>query len=113
MPGRRIYPDDLHAARARRFATLLGDLLYALDLSHKDLAQALGVPRYTVDSWTRSEDAHIPGDLMFGRVCAFLDARRPGAGAQLAEAAGRTGAPTVATAEAQPAPAPGIPPAVD
>src|SRR5438105_2298339 len=96
MPGRRLYPDDLHAARVRRFASLLAELLYELDLNHKDLAAALGVTRYTVDSWTRSEDARIPGDESFARLAAWLEERKPGAGVALAAAAGRPWTPAPA-----------------
>ena len=59
--GRQFGQDSERAVRAERFAALLAETLYALQLGHKELAQALGVPPGTVDSWTRGADPKLPG----------------------------------------------------
>jgi non-specific serine/threonine protein kinase len=89
MERRRFRSDELRAARAARFAAQLADSLYALGLTHKDLARTLNVAPSTVDSWTRGADPKIPGEATFARLCAWLDAQAPGTGRKLAAAAGR------------------------
>ena len=89
MERQRFRSDELRAARAARFAAQLADSLYALGVTHKDLAQALSVAPSTVDSWTRGADPKIPGEGTFARLCAWLDAQAPGTGRKLATAAGR------------------------
>src|SRR3954469_25104001 len=93
MERRRFRPDELRAARAGRFAAHLADSLYALGLTHKDLAAGLGVAPSTVDSWTRGADPKIPGEDTFARLCAWLDGQAPGTGRKLAGAAGRVWTP--------------------
>src|SRR5687768_14084969 len=84
MERRRFRADEVRAARASRFAAQLSDALYELGLTHKDVAQELGVPRYTVDSWTRGDDSKIPGGPNLARLCALLEGRKPGLGRSLA-----------------------------
>jgi predicted ATPase/uncharacterized protein HemY len=88
MERRRLRSDEVRAARAARFAAQLGDALYELGLTHKDVAEALGVPRFTVDSWTRADAPKIPGGPNLARLCDFLEARKPGLGRALASIAG-------------------------
>src|SRR5215212_449712 len=85
---RRFYFDELRAARATRFAAKLADILHELGITHKELALALGVTHHAVDSWTRGADPTIPGEPNLARLCALLEGRRPGAGRELAVAAG-------------------------
>src|SRR5205823_2932431 len=89
----------------------LADLLDALDVTHRDLGRALGVARFTVDSWTRSEDAHIPAEPAFSALCAWAEARKSGAGVALAAAAGRKWAPPERSEGSPPEAAPAVAPA--
>src|SRR5215218_9714678 len=86
MERQRFRSDELRAARASRFAAQLADSLYALGVTHKDLAQALSVAPSTVDSWTRGADPKIPSEATFARLCTWLDAQAPGTGRKLAAA---------------------------
>src|SRR5437016_4393103 len=114
MSGRFFGRDEVRAARANRFATMLGDALYELGLTHQDVAQALGVPRYTVDAWTRGADSTIPREATLARLCALLDQYKPGLGRSLAAAVGQTWTPPAAPALGEtasaPAPRAGPPP---
>src|SRR5215212_10773447 len=89
MQRRRFHFDELRAARATRFAARLADILHELGITHKELAQQLGVTHYAVDSWTRGADPTLPAGGNFERLCALLEARKPGAGRDLAVAAGQ------------------------
>jgi non-specific serine/threonine protein kinase len=110
MERRRFRSDELRAARATRFAAQLADCLYALGLTHKDLARGLGVALSTVDSWTRGADPKIPSEDTFARLCAWLDGQAPGTGRKLATAAGRTWTPPVQEPFPLPAATPDVPP---
>src|SRR5579859_7114203 len=98
---RHFATGEARAARADRFAAALAVALHELGLTHKALAQELGLTRYTVDSWTRVADPMLPGEENLARLCTVLDAHRPGLGQQLAAAAG---------APARPLPPPDPPP---
>src|SRR5690242_66609 len=90
MVRRRSFQfDELRAARANRFAARLADLLHELSITHKELAQQLGITHYAVDSWTRAADPTLPAGVNFERLCALIEARKPGAGRELAVAAGQ------------------------
>src|SRR3954462_304957 len=93
----RFRSDALHMAQAERCATALADALYGLGVTHRALAAALGVTVSTVDSWTRVSDPKLPGVANFAALCGWLGARQPGAGQQVAAAAGRpwSGLPAV------------------
>ena len=94
--GRRGGRLDLEReARASRFASQLADALAELDLTHQQIAQALGIPRYTVDSWTRAADAKIPGSHNLGQLCTLLEQRKAGLGRALAATAGLAWTPVV------------------
>ncbi len=96
MAGRkRFMADEARAARAARFAAQLTAALYALGLTHQDLAQALGVARYTVDSWTRNADAKIPGPRNLAQLCALCEQGQSGLGQTLAAAAGLAWTPAL------------------
>src|SRR5215217_5293158 len=102
---RRFHFDELRAARASRFAAKLADILHDLGMTHKELAQALGVTHQAVDSWTRGVDPTVPGEPNYARLCGLLEAHKPGAGRELAAAGGHPWKPA-ATAESWPDPAP-------
>src|SRR4051812_24967800 len=91
--SRRFGGDELRARRATRFATLLAESLHDLGLTHKALARDLGITPYAVDSWTRVTDSILPGAANLERLCGLLEARQPGLGRRLADAAGQAGAP--------------------
>jgi non-specific serine/threonine protein kinase len=88
MQRRRFHFDELRAARANRFAARLADVLHELGITHKALAQQLGITHYAVDSWTRAADPTLPAGENLERLCALLEARKPGVGRELAVAAG-------------------------
>src|SRR5579859_508500 len=90
---RHFATGEARAARADRFAAALAVALHELGLTHKALAQELGLTRYTVDSWTRVADPMLPGEENLARLCTVLDAHRPGLGQQLAAAAGAPARP--------------------
>src|SRR5260370_35136834 len=87
MPRRHL-PNPSQVGRASQFATALSNALHALELTHKDLAEELGLTRYTVDSWTRADNSTIPSDDNLERLCIALERRQPGLGARLAGLAG-------------------------
>ena len=80
--------DEVRVARATRFAAGLADALHELGLTHKALAQTLGVTHHAVNSWTRGAEPTIPGDANLARLCALLEERRPGLGRKIAALAG-------------------------
>jgi non-specific serine/threonine protein kinase len=88
MQRRRFHFDELRAARANRFAARLADILHELGITHKELARQLGITHYAVDSWTRAADPTLPAGENLERLCALLEARKPGTGRELAGAAG-------------------------
>src|SRR4051794_12441137 len=88
LQERRYYRDEIKAARARRFAAQLAETLYELGITHKALARELVISLHTVDSWTRAADPNVPGEPNLDRLCALLERRKLGAGAQVAKAAG-------------------------
>ena len=103
MP-RRHAPNPRQVARAAQFATVLSDALHELRLTHKNLAEELGLARYTVDSWTRADHSTVPSDDNLERLCVVLERRQPGLGARLADLAG---AVWIKPPAAQTTPAPG------
>ena len=80
--------DAAREARASRFAAELADALHELRITHKTLAQELGVTHHTVDSWTRGTDPKVPEETNLEKLCALLEAREPGLGKRVAAAAG-------------------------
>ena len=80
--------DAAKEARALQFATTLADTLHELHITHKELAQELGVTIYAVDYWTRGVDPSMPGKANLDKLCTLLEARMPGVGASVAKAAG-------------------------
>jgi non-specific serine/threonine protein kinase len=87
--------DEARAARAARFAAQLAETLHELGITHKELAQQLGVTHHTVDSWTRGTDPTIPGTDNLNRLCAVLESHGPGLGTQVAIAAGHKWEPSI------------------
>ncbi len=85
MPRRRVA--ERACARSAQFAAVLSEILHAQQLGHRELAAALGLSRFTVDSWTRAGDPALPGDENLAQLCSFLDQRQSGLGARLAAAA--------------------------
>ncbi len=85
MPRRRI--NEREQARAAQFANALSNILHELRISHRDLADALHVSRYTVDSWTRAADPALPSEQNRAQVCQRIEQRQGGAGVKLAAAA--------------------------
>lgn len=73
--------------RASRVATKLAEMLADLGITHRRLAEALSVSRYTVDSWTRAAEPALPGDESLAQLCAFLEEQQAGLGVELATAA--------------------------
>jgi predicted ATPase len=70
--------------KAAQFATLLADTLHDLRVTHQGLANALGVTRYTVDSWTRIASPAVPAGENLDKLCFWLEQRSPGAGKRVA-----------------------------
>lgn len=64
MPRRRT--NDREQVRAEQFAHALSNILHELHISHRDLAAALNISRYTVDSWTRMSDPALPSEQNLG-----------------------------------------------
>jgi predicted ATPase len=85
MPRRRV--NERAQARAAQFAAVLSEILHAQLLAHREIATALGISRFTVDSWTRAGDPALPGEENFAQLCSFLDQRQSGLGTKLATAA--------------------------
>src|SRR5579859_1021129 len=102
MPRRRP-PDPQQAVRAAQFATALSDALHALRLTHKDLAEELGLARYTIDSWTRADNSTVPLDDNLEHLCVALERRQAGLGARLASLAGAVWVKAAGDQAAQPA----------
>jgi predicted ATPase len=70
-------------ADAARFATQLADTLHELRITHKDLAEAIGVTRHAVDSWTRIASPALPAGDNLDRLTIWLEQRKSGAGKTL------------------------------
>ena len=85
MSRRRV--DERTQTRAAQFAAVLSEILHAQHLGHRELATALGISRFTVDSWTRAGDPALPGAQNLAQLCDFLEQRQSGLGAELATAA--------------------------
>ncbi len=85
MPRRRT--NEREQARAAQFANALSNILHELRISHRHLADALHISRYTVDSWTRVADPALPSEQNLAQVCQLIEQRQGGAGVQLAAAA--------------------------
>jgi ATP-dependent Clp protease ATP-binding subunit ClpA len=93
MPRRRI--NEREQARAAQFASVLSDMLHELRISHRNLATALNISRYTVDSWTRAADPGLPSEQNLAQLCQFIEQRQSGFGTKLAAAAQFEWRPTV------------------
>ncbi len=94
---------------ATRFSKLLADTLHALRVTHQGLAEAIGVTRYTVDSWTRIANPALPAGDNLDRLCLWLEQRKPGTGKEMAallSTRSNTGAVSAQMAK------PGLPPPV-
>lgn len=85
-------PDALQREqRSAAFARALSDALRRLGISHRSLADTVGVSVHTIASWTRSDGAKLPGEETLRQLGAVLDGHEPGAGrAVLAAARGGT-----------------------
>jgi non-specific serine/threonine protein kinase len=70
--------------KAAQFATLLADTLHELRVTHQGLADALGVTRYTVDSWTRIANPAVPAGDNLDKLCYWLEQRKPDSGKRVA-----------------------------
>ncbi|CAA9265130.1 MAG: hypothetical protein AVDCRST_MAG93-2369, partial [uncultured Chloroflexia bacterium] len=92
MPRRRT--NEREQVRAGQLAHALSDILHELHISHRDLAAALNISRYTVDSWTRVGDPALPSDQNLAPLCQFIEQHQKGSGAKLAAAAQFTWVPT-------------------
>jgi non-specific serine/threonine protein kinase len=92
MPRRRT--NEREQVRTEQFAHALSDILHELHISHRDLAAALHISRYTVDSWTRVADPALPSDQNLVPLCQFIEQRQRGSGAKLAAVAQCTWVPT-------------------
>ncbi|MCL4862252.1 MAG: hypothetical protein KJZ93_22745, partial [Caldilineaceae bacterium] len=55
--------------------------------THQDLANRLGVKRYTVDLWARATNPALPSADNLERLCRWLEARQPGLSRQFVAAA--------------------------
>lgn len=80
-----------------RFANCLSDALHELKITHKALAQELGVTLHAVNSWTRGVDPSVPGGDNLDKLCTLLEKRREGLGAQIAHLVGHEWRPAVGT----------------
>lgn len=85
MPRRKT--NERRESSAAHFANLLADILHQLHVTHQELANRLGVKRYTVDSWTRATNPSLPSADNLERLCLWLEARQPGLSRQLVVAA--------------------------
>jgi predicted ATPase len=88
--------------RTAQFATELASALHEMRLTHKKLAEALGVTLATVDSWCRITHPVLPSEHNLRKLCAWLDERKPGAGARLLAITGIVTQPTQLTQPNQP-----------
>src|SRR5688572_4184927 len=100
MHHRSFRFDGARTTRAAHFASELAGLLHELRITHKALAQQLGITHHTVDSWTRAADPTLPSQTNLDKLCDLLEGRKPGAGKTVAEAAGHAWEPRAAKAEA-------------
>ena len=82
MP-RRAQPSPERDDKAAQFATALAEALHGLKLTHKKLAEALGITLHSVDSWTRANHPNLPGEENLRKLCDLLDARQAGLGQRL------------------------------
>lgn len=71
---------------AAHFATRLADILHQLRVTHQELAHALGIKRYTVDSWTRATNPSLPSADNLERLCLWLETREHGLSKQVVAA---------------------------
>jgi predicted ATPase len=85
---RRKPIDSPRQVRADEFAAALATALHHLRLTHQDLANALQVTRYTIDSWTRATNPALPSQANLERLCYWLEQRQAGLGQRLAQLAG-------------------------
>ncbi len=107
MRQRLLYRDEKRMAYAANFAAELAEILYELDMTHRELSLQLGVAQATVDSWTRIENPKIPGDRNLQRLGELLEKLKPSAGTRLRSALGKplaggehgTQSPLLATVE--------------
>lgn len=104
MQNRRFRFDNVKAERASRFSAALSDALHELKLTHKDVAQELGITRYSVDSWTRATDPTMPGDENLVKLCAMLETYRTGLGVSIAAIADFDWEPPSKAVEKSPVP---------
>jgi predicted ATPase len=84
-----FYSDEMRVACAARFAAELAAILYDVGITHRELAQQLGVAHATVDSWTRVVNPTLPGEPNMLRLSELLEQQKPGAGARIRGAAGQ------------------------
>jgi predicted ATPase/DNA-binding Xre family transcriptional regulator len=100
MHHRRFRFDAARATRAANFASELAGVLHELRITHKALAQQLGVTHHSVDSWTRAADPTLPSHTNLNKLCDLLEGRKPGAGKRIAQAAGHSWEPRATGREA-------------
>lgn len=83
MPPRRrsAHPRD---ERASAFAAMLADALHDLRITHRELANALGINLNTVDAWTRVTNPALPSAENLERLAYLLDLRQAGLGKKIA-----------------------------
>ena len=82
MP-RRVQPSPERDDKAAQFATALADALHGLKLTHKKLAEVLGITLHSVDSWTRTNAPNLPSEENLRKLCDLLDTRQAGLGQRL------------------------------
>ncbi len=80
--------------RTSQFATELASALHELRITHRKLAQALGVTLATIDSWCRMTNPNMPGEQNLQKLCSWLDECNPGAGARLLAITGSGAGPS-------------------
>lgn len=90
MRQRLLYRDEKRMAYAANFAAELAEILYEVDITHRELSLQVGVAQATVDSWTRIENPKIPSERNLQRVSELLEELKPSAGTRLRGAAGQT-----------------------
>lgn len=82
MP-RRAHPSPERDDKAAQFATALAEALHGLKITHKKLAEALGITLHSVDSWTRANSPNLPSADNLRKLCELLEARQAGLGSRL------------------------------
>jgi len=82
MP-RRAHPSPERDDKAAQFATALAEALHGLKITHKKLAEALGITLHSVDSWTRANSPNLPSVENLRKLCDLLEARQAGLGLRL------------------------------